>query len=73
MDEIKMAMQLGQAGLFLWLFLRVDARAQAQAVKHDLDIARLYNLRINDLKWLAKLPTDLDGDYRLGPDSTVKA
>lgn len=73
MDEIKMAVQLGQAGLFLWLFLRVDARAQAQAEKHDLDIARLYNLRIQDLKWLAKLPTDLDGDYRLGPESSVKA
>lgn len=58
---IRGLLDIGQAGLFLWLYLRVDDRLEKQNAKHDLDIATLYGQRVNDLKLIARLPTDLEG------------
>ena len=68
-----MGIQLGMGGIFFYLFWRADQRLQEQGDKHDREIAALYNLRIRDLQFIAKLPTDLEGDYKMGPDSRVKA
>jgi hypothetical protein len=72
-EAVKTVLQLGQAGIFLWLFLRLDDRLEKRDAKYDAEIQRIQGQRINDLKWLSKIPTDLDANYRLGPDSTVKA
>lgn len=73
LEVVKTALQLGQAGIFLWLFLRLDDRLEKRDAKHDAEIQRIQGQRINDLKWIAKVPTDLEANYRIGPDSTVKA
>ena len=72
-ELFKIAIQLGQAAIFFWLYLETNKRLQHQQDKHDADIDRLYSLRIRDLQFIAKLPTDLEGDYKMGPDSRVKA
>jgi hypothetical protein len=72
-ELVNLVAQLGLSALFFYMFWDERKRTQLQDDKHDLEIAALYNLRINDLKWIAKLPTDLEGNYRMGPDSTVKA
>lgn len=59
-DVIRGVLDIGQAGLFLWLFLRVDARLEKQNAQHDQDIARLYDQRIQDLKLLTRTPTALE-------------
>lgn len=60
-NMIQGLLNVGQAGLFLWLYLRVDERLEKQNAKHDADIANLYGQRVNDLKLIARLPTDLEG------------
>jgi len=60
-EVIRGLLDIGQAGLFLWLFLRVDSRLEKQNERHDQDIARLYDQRIADLKLLARTPTNLEG------------
>ena len=60
LEAVKTAIQLGEAGIFLWLFLRLDARLEKQNAQHDQDIARLYDQRIQDLKLLARTPTNLE-------------
>lgn len=60
-NVVRSLLDIGQAGLFLWLFLRVDARLEKQAAQHDQDIARLYDQRIQDLKLMARTPTNLEG------------
>lgn len=70
-------------GVFAWLFVdlkkryedmqaRYEAARLEQQRKHEAEIARLYDLRIFEIKMLAKLPTDLEG-YKMGPDSPVPA
>lgn len=71
--ELPLIAQLGIGAIFFGLYWFTNKRLQEQQDKHDRDIDRLYNMRINDLKWIAKVPTDLEGNYRMGPDSTVKA
>lgn len=61
LEAIKTALQLGQAGVFLWLFLRLDERLEKRDAKHDAEIQRVQEQRINDLKLFARLPTDLEG------------
>ena len=61
LEAIKTALQLGQAGIFLWLFLRLDERLEKRDAKHDTEIQRIQEQRIQDLKLIAKLPTDLVG------------
>lgn len=60
-EFIKGLLQVGQAGLFLWLYLRSEAQREAQARKHDADIERLYEMRVSELKLVARLPTNLEG------------
>jgi hypothetical protein len=72
-ELFKLTVQMGMGGIFFYLYWVTNKRMQDQDAKHDADIARLYGQRINDLKFLAKLPTDLEGDYKMGPDSRVKA
>lgn len=67
---------IGQGALsavFGWLYLDLKKRNQEEQDKHKLEIARLYDLRILEIKMLGNLPTDLDGDYKMGPESRVKA
>lgn len=61
------------AGIFAWLYIDLKKRNQEQDDKHKLEIARLYDLRILEIKMLGNLPTDLEGDYKMGPDSRIKA
>lgn len=69
----KFVVQMGMGGIFFALYWITNKRLQEQDDKHERDIDRLYNMRINDLKWIAKVPTDLEGIYKMGPDSSVKA
>jgi hypothetical protein len=62
--------QMGMAGIFFYLYWRADQRLQEQGAKHDQDIARLYDMRIQELKQMARLPTDLTGDYTM-PQKTA--
>lgn len=72
-EVVNLVAQFGMGALFFYMFWDERKRTQQQDDKHDLQITALYNLRINDLKWIAKLPTDLEADYRAGPGSPVKA
>lgn len=72
-EVINLITQGALAAVFFYLYWDAKKRAQEQDDKHDRDIDRLYTLRIKDLQYIAKLPTDLEGNYRLGPDSSVKA
>jgi len=60
-EMLKFALQAGMGGVFFYLYWITNRRLQEQDDKHDQDIDRLYNLRINDLKLFARLPTDLEG------------
>lgn len=72
-EVVNLMAQLGFGGVFLWLFVDARKRAQERDDKYTRDIAALYNMWLNDIKYIAKLPTDLEGDYRAGPESRVKA
>lgn len=61
------------AAIFAWLYIDLKKRNQEDTDKHRLEIARLYDLRILEIKMLGNLPTDLEGDYKMGPESRVKA
>ena len=70
-EAIKTLLQVGQGVIFLWLFLRLDARLEKRDEQHDQDIARLHDQRVQDLKLFARLPTDLTGDYTM-PQKTAQ-
>lgn len=61
LNVIRGLLDIGQAGLFLWLYLRVDERLEKQNAKHDVDIQRVNDQRVQDLRLIARLPTDLEG------------
>lgn len=61
MEVLKGLLQVGQAGLFLWLYLRSEARREEQDRRHDADIKQLYEMRVSELKIVARLPTNLEG------------
>jgi hypothetical protein len=60
-ESVKTALQLGQAAIFLWLFLRLDDRLEKRDAKHDAEIQRIQEQRVNELKIIARIPTDLQG------------
>lgn len=64
-EAVKTALQLGQAGIFLWLFLRLDDRLEKRDAKHDQDIQRIQEQRIQELKLIAGVKTDLIADYTM--------
>lgn len=72
-ELIKLGVQLGMGGIFFYLYWQTNKQLLIQNDKHERDIDRLYSLRVRDLQFIAKLPTDLDGDYKMGPESRVKA
>lgn len=72
-ELVNLIAQFGMGALFFYMFWDERKRNQDKDIRHDQDIDRLYTLRIKDLQYIAKLPTDLEGNYRMGPDSPVKA
>ncbi len=69
-ELFKAVVQMGMGGLFFWLWWITNKRMQEQDEKHDQDIARLYEVRVQELKLFARLPTDLEGTPS---ESRVKA
>ena len=67
LENIKTVLQLGQAAIFLWLFLRLDERLERRDARHDQDIQRLYDQRVQELRLIARLPTDLEANYTMPP------
>lgn len=65
LEAIETALQLGQAAIFLWLFLRLDERLEKRDAQHDQDIKRLYDQRVQELRLMARLPTDLEANYTM--------
>jgi len=72
-ELVNLMAQFGMGALFFWMYWDERKRNQAKDDRRDQDIATLYRMWLNDMRGLAKLPTDLDADYKLGPDSRVKA
>lgn len=60
-EVLKFVVQMGLSGIFFWLFWVTNQRLQASEERHDADIKALYEMRVNELKLIAKLPTDLIG------------
>jgi hypothetical protein len=84
LDLLKLAAQFGEVGLFLWLFLRLDERIVKMADRHDAEMREIrlehnremqqsYNRWLDDIRNMARLPTDLEPQYKMGPNSPVKA
>jgi hypothetical protein len=84
LDILKLVVQFGEAGLFLWLFLRLDERLVKLNERHDTEMREMrqehnremqqsYNRWLDDIRNMARLPTDLEPQYKMGPDSRVKA
>jgi hypothetical protein len=59
--EFEVVKTLGEAAIFFWLYWDTKTRLQQQQDKHDQDIKQVYDQRVQDLKILARLPTDLEG------------
>lgn len=72
-EIVNLIAQFGMGGIFFWLYWDTRKRSMEQDDKHSRDVAALYGMWLNDIKYIAKLPTDLDGDYKMGPESRVKA
>lgn len=70
-EMIKWVLQMGMGGIFFWLFWTTNQRLQDQDEKHDQNIRALYEMRIQELKLLARLPTDLDGSIPARPQKTI--
>lgn len=64
-EAIKGLFQVGQGLVFLWLFLRLDARLEKRDEQHDHDIQRIYDQRVQELRLIARLPTDLEANYTM--------
>lgn len=60
-ELVNLMAQMGMAGVFFYLYWTTNQELKKQADKHDLDIARLYDMRIQELKQIARMPTDLEG------------
>lgn len=53
------------SGIFAYLYWDLKKRYEELLASRDREIARLYDLRIFEIKTLANLPTDLEGDYTM--------
>jgi hypothetical protein len=60
-EVIKSLLEVSQVGLFLWLYLRSEARREEQDKRHEADVKQLYEMRVSELKVVARLPTNLEG------------
>lgn len=72
-EMVNLIAQFGMGALFFYMFWDERKRNQAKDDRRDQDIATLYRMWLNDIRGIAQLPTDLEGDYKMGPDSRVKA
>lgn len=61
LEMLKFALQFGMGGVFFWLWWQDHQELKASNARHDAEIERLWTQRVNELKLMAKLPTDLDG------------
>lgn len=52
-------------GVFAYLYWDLKKRYEELLAQRDREIARLYDLRILEIKTLANLPTDLEGNYTM--------
>ena len=64
-EIVSLIAQMGMAGIFFYLYWITRDELKKQNEKHDQDIARLYDMRIQELKQMARLPTDLTADYSM--------
>lgn len=74
--ELELIKNLAQGafGLAMWyLYRELRKEMVTMALRYEADRKQSYNRWLNDIRYMAKLPTDLEGDYKLGPDSPVKA
>lgn len=60
-EFINLITQGAMAAVFAYLFWEERKERQKMQIQHDQDINRLYNMRINDLKEMARIPTNLEG------------
>lgn len=60
-EVVNLIAQLGIAGIFFYLYWITNQRLQQQEEKHDADIKQLYEMRVSELKLIARLPTNLEG------------
>ena len=47
--------------VFFWLYWRTNEELLKQAQRHDQEMARLWELRIQELRLMARIPTNLEG------------
>lgn len=64
-ELIKLAVQLGMGGIFFYLYWITREDLKKQNERHDQDIQRLYEMRVQELKLMARLPTDLEANYTM--------
>jgi hypothetical protein len=64
-ELVNLITNLGMGGLFFYLYWDERKLRQAQDDKHDLEIKQLHEQRIQDLKLIYHMPTDLIADYTM--------
>lgn len=64
-EIIKFVVQMGMGGVFFWLYWDTKKQLWEQDAKHDADIKQLYEMRVQELKLIARLPTDLEANYTM--------
>jgi hypothetical protein len=60
-ELINFATQGAWGLVFFWLYWRTNEELQKQAQRHDQEMARLWELRIQELRLMARIPTNLEG------------
>lgn len=61
------------SGIFAYLYWDLKKRYEELLTSREREIARLYDLRIFEIKTLANLPTDIEGEYSLPSRAPAKA
>lgn len=60
-EVINFATQGAWGLVFFYLYWTTNQELRRQADKHDQEIARLFELRIQELRLMARIPTNLEG------------
>jgi hypothetical protein len=66
-EVINLITQGALAAVFFYLYWTTNQRLQEQDERHDQDMKHLYSMWVTDLKYIANLPTDLEGKYTMPP------
>lgn len=69
-EIVNLMAQMGMAGIFFYLYWVTNQELKKQSEQHDQDIKQLYEMRIQDLKLLARGQTDLEANYTM-PQKTA--